>query len=170
MRKSSFWIVYAIFLVAQLLLSNYFNLTPYLLLSLLPAMVLCIPIRMGTLPAMLVAMGTGLVVDLLSEGIIGLNAAALLPVALLREEIIRLVFGGELYARKEDFCVRRNGPGKVAIAVLMAQGVFLAVYVWLDAAGTQPFWFKAVRWLISLICGLALAMLSMDSLAPDNRK
>lgn len=33
MRSSQFWAVYLLLLLAQLLLSNYVNLTPYLMLS-----------------------------------------------------------------------------------------------------------------------------------------
>ena len=87
MRKSGFWAAYLLLLLAQLLLSNFFNLTPYLMLSILPVMVLCIPIRVGPVGAMLIAFATGMVTDLLSEGLLGLNAFALVPVAGLMELI-----------------------------------------------------------------------------------
>ena len=103
MRSSEFWLVYVLLLLAQLILGNYFTLSPYLMLSVLPVMVLCIPIRVGSVGAMIIAFVSGLIVDLLSEGVLGLNALALVPVAWLRNPVISLVFGGELFARKEDF-------------------------------------------------------------------
>ena len=42
MRKSNFFLVYLLLTVAQILICNYFHLTPYVTLSLLPVMVLCL--------------------------------------------------------------------------------------------------------------------------------
>ena len=170
MRKNEFWAVYLLLLLAQLLLSNYFNISPYLMVTILPVMVLCIPIRVGPAPAMLIAFATGLVVDLLSEGLLGLNALALVPVAGLRFPLIRLMFGEELFARKEDFCPRRHGLGKAAAATFLALAVFILVYVWADGAGTRPFWFCAARWAASLAASLLLSLACLPNLAPDTRK
>lgn len=170
MRKSGFWVAYGLLLVLQLLLSNYFQFTPYIMLSILPVMVLCIPIRVPPVGAMLIAAATGFAVDLLAEGVLGLNALALVPVAYARNSIVRLVFGGELFARKEDFSVRRSGFGKVATAVLLAQMLFLLIFVWIDAAGTRPLWFLAARFGASLGAGFVLSLLTLDVLAPDSRK
>ena len=170
MRKSGFWAAYALLLVLQLLLSNYFLFTPYIMLTILPVMVLCIPIRVGTVGAMLIAAASGFVVDLLAEGVLGLNAIALIPVAYARNSIIRLIFGGELFARQEDFSVRRSGFAKVSLAVLLAQMLFLLVDVWVDAAGTRPLWFLAARFGASLGAGFLLSLLTLEVLAPDPRK
>ena len=170
MRKNGFWLVYLLLTVVQMLLCNYVHLTPYLMLSILPVMVLCIPIRVPTWGAMIIAFLTGLAVDLLSEGLLGLNSLALVPVAFARKELIRLIFGGELFARKEDFSARRNGFGKVALASFLVQALFLLIYIWADGAGTRPFSFNAIRFGISLAAGWALSLLVVDILAPDTRK
>ena len=170
MRKNGFWLVYLLLTVVQMLLCNYVHLTPYLMLSILPVMVLCIPIRVPTWGAMVIAFLTGLAVDLLSEGLLGLNSLALVPVAFVRKELIRLIFGGELFARKEDFSARRNGFGKVALASFLVQALFLLIYIWADGAGTRPFSFNAIRFGISLAAGWALSLLVVDILAPDTRK
>jgi hypothetical protein len=170
MRKNGFWLVYLLLTVVQMLLCNYVHLTPYLMLSILPVMVLCIPIRVPTWGAMVIAFLTGLAVDLLSEGLLGLNSLALVPVAFARKELIRLIFGGELFARKEDFSARRNGFGKVALASFLVQALFLLIYIWADGAGTRPFSFNAIRFGISLAAGWAISLLVVDILAPDTRK
>lgn len=170
MRSSQFWAVYLLLLLAQLLLSNYVNLTPYLMLSILPVMVLCIPIRVGTSAAMLIAFATGLVVDLLSEGLLGLNALALVPVAYLRNPVLRLIFGEELFSRGEDFSPRRHGAVKSGMALLFVQAIFIFIYVWADGAATRPFWFDAARFVLSLLASMALSLACLSSLAPDTRK
>jgi len=170
MRKNGFFAVYLILLVAQLLLTNYFHFTPYIMLTILPVMVLCIPLGISTTVAMLIAFGTGLSVDLLSEGIIGLNTLALVPVAFCRKEMIRLIFGEELISRGEDFSVRRSGLGQVLLAITLAQALFLVVFIWADSAGTRPFWFNFLRFICSLAAGVLVSLLVADPLAPDSRK
>ena len=170
MRKSQFYLVFVVLTVVQMLICNYFHLSPYLMLSILPVMVLCIPLRVGTVGAMVIAFATGLVVDLLAEGALGLNTLALVPVAYARKGVIRLIFGEELFARKEDFSVRKNGFGQVALAIFLVQALFLAIYVWADSAGTRPFSFNAIRFGVSLLAGWAVSLLVIDILAPDTRK
>ncbi|MBP5636801.1 MAG: hypothetical protein J6X25_04715 [Bacteroidales bacterium] len=170
MRKTGFFAVYAILVVAQLLLSNYFHLTQYILLTILPVMVLCIPLKVSTSASMVIAFATGLVIDLLSEGLLGLNALALVPVAFARKEMVRLIFGEELLSRGEDFSVRRSGLGQVVLAITLAQALFLVIYIWADSAGTRPFWFNFLRFICSLPAGVLVSLLVVDTLAPDTRK
>ena len=169
MKKSGFWLIYIILLVAQLLLSTYANFTQYVMVTMLPVMVLCMPIRMGTVLAMVIAFATGLSVDLLSEGLLGLNALALVPVAFARNSIIRLIFGGELFAREEDFSIHRNGFWKVLVAIVLSTALFLAVYIWADGAGTRPLLFNAIRFGASLVASTLLSLLVVNLLAPDSR-
>lgn len=170
MRKAEFYIVYVLLAIAQMLICNYFHVSPYVMLSILPVMVLCIPIRVGTVGAMGIAFVTGLVVDLLSEGLLGLNVLALVPVAFARNGILRLIFGAELFSHKEDFAIRKSGFGKVALAVFLAQALFLAVYIWADGAGTRPMMFNLIRFGASLAAGFLVSLLLVDVLAPDTRK
>lgn len=170
MRNNQFWAVYLLLLLAQLLLSNYFNISPYLMVTILPVMVLCIPIRVGPVPAMIIAFATGLVVDLLSEGLIGLNAIALVPVAFLRNSIIRLMFGEELFSRGEDFSPKRHGLGKAAAATFLTLALFILIYIWVDGAGSRPFWFNTARFFASMAASLLLSLACLPSLAPDTRK
>ena len=170
MRKNEFFLVYALLLAAQCVICNYFYLTPYVSLSLLPVIVLCLPIRISSALAMVIAFATGLAVDALSEGLLGLNTLALVPVALARDGILSLLFGRELFARKEDFTVHKNGLGPVTLAIILSQALFLAVYIWADGAGMRPFWFNFARWAASLAAGTALSLIVVPALAPDTRK
>lgn len=170
MKKPVFWLIYVLLVIVQLLLTHFLRVSPYFTLCLLPMLVLCIPIRVNTVGAMLIAFVTGLIVDLISEGVLGLNTLALVPVGLLRDSIIRLIFGTEVFARKEDFSARRNGLGKVALAALIAEALFFILFIWVDAAGTRPFGFNLLRLVCSLSGSMVLAMLASDLLAPDPRR
>lgn len=170
MRRDVFWLYYVLLVIAQLLLTNYLRVSPYLVFTILPALVLCISIRVGCVGAMLIAFATGLTVDFLSEGVIGLNTLALLPVAYFRNGIIRLVFGTELFARSEDFSVQRNGFAKTVLALLLSYALFLAVYVWIDSAGVRPLLFNLIRFTVSLGASLLVSLLTLGLLAPDPRR
>lgn len=170
MRKSDFWIIYVLMLAIQLLLSNYIKITPFVMLSILPVMVLCIPTRVRPALTMIIAFLSALVVDLFAEGVLGLNCFALVAVAGLRNSVIRLIFGGDLFARKEDFSVRRNSFGKVALAIFIVQLVFVVLYVWADGAATRPTWFNLARMGASTLAGFLFSLLCVPVLAPETRR
>ena len=154
----------------QIIICNCFYFSPYVFLSILPAMVLCMPASWKTVPAMLTAFVTGLAVDLFGEGLVGINALALVPVALLRKPVVQAIFGKDLIEREEDFSFRKYGAGKVSAAVLIMQGLFLAIYITADGAGTRPFWFNASRFGASLAAGYVLSMIVAKVLLPEDRK
>ena len=150
--NQNFGILYSLMLVCQIVLCNFSPLGPYIMLSLLPAMVLCIPLTVSTIGCMLIAFGTGLAVDWLSEGLIGINAASLVPVALARKSIIKIFFGEDLINRNDSFSFNKYGTAKVSAAILTSLALFLAVYVMLDGAGTRPAWFSFSYFGASLVC------------------
>ena len=170
MKQFGYFFTYALLLIIQMVICNYFHLSPYLMLSILPVMVLCIPIRVSTTAALFIAFGTGFLVDLLSEGLLGINTLALVPLAFARKGIIQLVFGEEVFARNEDFSIKKSGLGKVSIALIIAQALFLLVYILADGAGTRPFSFNLLRFVLSLAAGYGVSILLVDTLTPDSRK
>ena len=152
--NQNFGILYTLLVIAQVVLSNYSELGPYVMLSILPAMVLCIP------PA----------VDWLSEGLLGLNAAALVPVALMRKSIIKIFLGEDLIVRGDRFSYKKNGFVKVSIAHMVCIAVFLGIYIILDGAGTLPALFCLTKAGVSLLCNFVLSIIVTNILSPDDRK
>ena len=90
MRNPIFGIAYILLVIVQMIICNYFQFSPYFVISILPAMVLCIPLTISTNVCMLIAFATGLSVDWLAEGLIGINASALIPVAYARMTFVRI--------------------------------------------------------------------------------
>ena len=166
----NFGIIYILLLICQVMLCNYTNLGPYVMLTMLPAMILCIPTRINAAGCLLIAFASGFATDWLAEGILGLNIAALLPVALIRKGTIRIFFGEDIIARNDSFSIRKNGLGKVSFALIMLTAIFLAAYIFLDGAGTRPFWFCAIKFGVSLVCNWGLGLLVIKALTTDDRK
>lgn len=165
-----FGLLYILLVIGQIILCNYAQLGPYVMLTMLPAMVLCIPASVSTITTMIIAFASGLAVDWLSEGIIGLNAAALVPVALARNGIIKVFMGEDLITRGEKFSYKKHGFARVSIAHTICLMIFLAVYILLDGAGTRPLWFCLSKFGISLSCNFLLAVIVTDILAPNDRR
>lgn len=167
MKHGKFFISYTLLLVIQVLICNFLHLTQFIYLTILPMMVLLIPLDLSTVAAMLIAFASGFAVDWLADGILGLNVLALVPVALLRKPIISLVFGEEVFARGEDISIKSQGILPMSVAFIMAGAVFLIIYVWADGAGTRPFWFSLARFGASLVAGFILSLLTADLLSPE---
>ena len=165
-----FGIIYVLLLICQIVICNFSPLGPYIMLTVLPAMVLCIPLKISTAVCMLIAFCSGLAVDWLSEGLVGINAAALVPVALARKPIARIFFGEDLLTRKDSFSFNKYGAAKISAAILSSLTIFLAIYIFLDGAGTRPALVNLAYFGASLLCNWLLCLIVTKILTPDDRK
>lgn len=170
MKGQNFGLLYFLLVLAQIILCNFTNLGPYVMLTLLPAMIICVPLTVSTPLCLLLAFMTGLSVDWLSEGLIGINASCLVPVALMRKPLIRFFLGEDLITRSDSFSIRKNGVGKISMLLSLSIVIFLGLYVILDGAGTRPMWFNLTRFGISFVCNYILALIVTNILTVDDRK
>lgn len=156
--SQNFTLMFILLVVGQILICNFINTGPYVMLTILPALILCLPQGIPTTILMFAAAVCGLAVDWLAEGIVGLNMAALVPVAVIRNFLVRLLFGKELSERNENISIRKSGLPKVSAGILICQTVFLAIYIVIDGAGTRPFLFNLIKFTVSLPCGYLLSL------------
>ena len=168
--RHNYFLLYFLLTFAQLLITNYINLGPYIMLSIMPALVLGIPTKVGTNSAMFIAFVSGLLIDLLSEGVLGLNILALVPVAFLRKVITGFVFGEELHTRNTDFSIKKYGAEKVFFAISLAQAIFLVIYLLSDGAGARSVLFFAERFLLSMVAGILLSIAVVEVLTTEDKK
>ena len=168
--KNRFVLTYVLLVIAQMLLCNYFHFTPYIMLTILPIMVFCIPTRVSVFWTLIIAFVTGLAVDYFAEGIIGLNAAALLAVAILRRTLIEAIFGPEPFEQEENITVKKYGLAKVSLAIFIITAIFLLIYNIADCAGTRPFIFILAKVCLSLLASYILSLLAINLLSYDDRR
>lgn len=158
MRISSLTIKYILLLIAQILLGNFFNFSQFIMISVLPVMVLMLPIRRSTVFCLVIAFIMGTAVDFFADGHLGLTAAALLPVAALRRPVIMFVFGNELFSREEDISPQRQGWEKILLATAICTAIFLAFFIIIDSAGTRAAWIDLIKFILSTILSTAVSM------------
>ena len=161
-------LTYILMVIVQMFICNYFHFSMYVTLSMLPAMVLCIPLSVNTSLAMVIAFATGLATDVFSDAVLGLNAMSLVPVALARKYIIRTFIGEETVEREESFSFRKNGLGKVSASIALCELIFFAIYIIMDGAGTRPVWFNISRLCASMAASYILSLIAIHMLSSED--
>ena len=95
---------------------------------------------------------------------------ALVPVALVRESLIRLIFGDEPIIRQDPVSIRKYGLGKMTFAIFLVQTLFLAIYLLADGALMRPVLFSLLRLAASDAAGVLVSVLLADLLTSEERR
>lgn len=161
-------LTYILMVIVQMFICNYFNFSMYVTMSILPAIILCVPLSVSTILTMVIAFATGLATDVFSDAVLGLNAMSLVPVALARKYIIRTFIGEETVERQESFSIRKNGIGKVSAAIALGELIFFAIYIIMDGAGTRPVWFNISRLCASMAASYILSLIAIRMLSSED--
>ncbi len=161
------WLV---LVVCQIIICDCMFLGPLVTVTLLPVLVTFIPLRTGTSVSMLIAFAVGFAVDWLSDGVLGLNMAALVPVTLLRKPLIRLFIGEDTVTRADALNVGKSGWPRMLAMTMSATALFLAVYVIIDGAGERTLGFNLLRLVCSLAASTVPAVLVIYAFAAKNTR
>ena len=170
MKKNRFLFAFILLLIGQVCIYNFFRLTQFVTLSILPAMIMMIPIKRDTVATLIISFISAFAVDFFAEGTLGINALSLVPVALLRKPVIELFFGSEPFEQKENISVRKYGFARVSMAVMLMTMLFLTIYTLADCAGTRPFWFIATKVGLSTAAGYLASICIINLLAYEDRR
>lgn len=157
-------------LIAQGALDNYMNLSVYLDIALFMYIILMLPARMGTVPAMIIAFITGLVVDILGNGIPGMTSAALTAAALCRRGAIIAVAPKDFQINDKRSSIESLGIRRFAIYSPILIFIYLLVYILIDNAGFRPAGQCIARLFISLAANTAIMTALFAVCCNDRRK
>lgn len=159
MRQSAYFMVYLLLCVVQALFDNFFLFSHYLVLSTLPALIMSLPPKHGTPFAIIIAFLTGALVDFIGTGSLGLTSIALMPVALMRIPILRLISEDDYVFYRNDPPAAHQSTSETILCSISACIIYFAVFIPVESAGTRPFWFDALRFLISCTASSLLGFL-----------
>lgn len=151
-----FWTL--VFLI-QLAISDYLNLGTWIYLCLIPLIIVNIPFSRSPQATMLIAFGVGIALDILSDGIVGLNAASAVLAAALRKPAYRALVNADRQDKTEVPTLSGSGALKYIEFLTAVTAVYLLAYVLLDCAGFRPLGFIALKFIISLVIDVAVALL-----------
>ena len=165
-----FSVVYCIMLLIQLILAKYCQMWHLVYICIRPAMILCQPTSRPTPLVLFIAFLSGLAVDLLADGVIGLNAAALLPVALLQKPLISLLIDEDVVQRHYHFSFFRHGYIRIGGTLLLVIFLFMLTYALLDNAGERNFGFVMLKTFLSSVVSLIFCIAATAVLSPKQQR
>ncbi|MBP5425788.1 MAG: rod shape-determining protein MreD [Prevotella sp.] len=152
------FIFYAALLIIQIVLSGYVNVGPYIYLCCLPLIVIYLPLYQETSLSMLIAFGCGLLVDILCDGIMGLNAAAAVALAAVRKPLFAAFFTKDSVERAIFPTIRDTGVMRHINFILSSLLVYFIVYICLDSVGMESFQTTLLRLVLSCAANLAIIL------------
>ena len=139
--RNHYRLVFLLLCIVQLLINNYFNLSQYLLLSLLPLCIMILPLTKNSgIVDLFVAFALGLLVDFASSSVIGISSCSLLLLAFLKKTLISMICGEEIFFQSFR---------ELILLFILSCAIYFLPYVLIDCAGTRPFLFVLAKWLCS---------------------
>lgn len=170
MRNKRFIFCFVMALLVQMVLAKYCQAAPYLYISLLPAMILCMPTSRKTGWTMTVAFIAALAVDTLADGVPGLNAVALVPVAAGQKYVIKRIIDEDIVERHYTLSLQGYGYLRVGTALAILSAVYFTLYTVIDCAGTRNFGFILMKIVVSWGASIIFGMILINVLCPYQRK
>lgn len=147
-------------LIAQILIGDFVNIWTMLYVTVFPICIISLPLSINRAAYMLIAFFYGLCIDLLADGVIGLNAAALTALAYTRLFFAKIVLSKANVESLENQPItsRMVGLSKYALLVLFAYAVFFILYILLDSYKNFPLSFVLARYSISVAINTILTI------------
>lgn len=115
MNNFKYIVIFILLIAFQAMLNGCFTFIPLIYISIVPAALVMLPYTLPAVPFMLIAFACGITVDALSDGVIGLNAAAYTAIAYLRKPVLAIVQGNGRFLEN-----------------LIVYSIFFLVYLGLD--------------------------------------
>lgn len=151
----------AIMIICQMLLGEYVNIWPLLYIAIFPQFMILLPPTMNRSAYLLVAFIFGLGIDILCDGVMGLNAGALVAMAYIRPLVLKLIIP------KASFDTYENAPlvprtlelPKLALLYAIMFTVFFTVYIFLDGAASFTFGYTVLKLLVCIAANCIIALL-----------
>ena len=143
----------------QLIITDYLHLGPWVMVSLLPFLILLIPLQRREHIVLLSAFGLGLLLDLLSGGVLGLNAFAAVMTAGPRKFLYRILVNRDRQDKTEIPLLRDIGWVKYFKYLLSLTALFLAAFILLDCVSVRPVGFILAKFVASTLVSTALGLL-----------
>lgn len=169
MKQNTFIVSFILLMIVQLYLTKYCQIAPFVYISLLPALVMCLPTTRPQWFVMTTAFACGILTDLLADGVTGLNALAIVPAALLQKRMISVFIDDEIVERGYSFSFRENGYFKILMALTVLYAIYFTIYVIFDCAGQRPVGFILAKIAVSLCISLIFGAIVCGVLCPRRK-
>ncbi len=144
-------------IVFQLIINNFINPGPYLFISLMPFAISLIPRSLHINVTMLVCFSLGLTVDVLSRGVIGVNAATATALAVFRGPIYKAFVNSDRQDKSQNPGIRQCGLSKFLLYITAATLAYMFIYCAVESMGVRDIFFFLPQFLLSSLLSIILS-------------
>lgn len=151
----------AIIVICQIMLGEYVNIWAMLYIAIFPQFIILLPPSINRSLYMVIAFLFGLSIDLFSDGVLGLNAAALVAMAYTRPIVLRLTLPRASFDNYENVpLIPRTVeiPRLLLINAIML-AVFFTVYIMVDSAVSFSLGYTILKLLLCVTANTILAII-----------
>ena len=159
MKRPADIFYFVLLFLLQLVISDYVHLGPWICLNLIPLLILLIPLSYRPHAVLLIAFGLGLGLDLLSDGVPGLNAFAAVLAAAPRKFFYRTLVNADRQDKTEVPLISEVGLGKYLKYLAVLAAIYLVAYVLVDCISFRPAGFIVLKVIASWAASTALCLL-----------
>jgi len=145
----------------QVIITDYLHLGSFIYLCLIPFLILNIPFSRRPQLVLVAAFGMGLTLDLVSDGVAGLNAASAVAAAASRHLLYRSLVNRDRQDKTEVPVPDVIGMAKYLKYAGAVTAVYMAVYVLFDCVSFRPLGFMLLKFFASTVLSTGLGMLLM---------
>lgn len=149
-RTRSIIFVYIILLLIQVVINDFLNVFPRLYICLIPLGILFLPHNTATWKIMLYGFFLGLLVDVTSNGVLGLNAAPAVLLAVMRTFLYSLLVNKDTSDKKREALFNNVPFGKFSRFIFISIFIYMTCYLLIDNSIFVSPVFFATKLLISL--------------------
>ena len=162
-------VTYVIVILIQIIAGNHINLGPLVYVCLLPLLIVNLPLDQEPYISILISFGIGLAADILSDGVLGLNAGAAALTALVAKPLFYPIFQKNNYSKKYIPPIRESGilPHINYMSVMLL--VYFVFYIAFDGFTKSAVVTSLVRLLLNVVVNLALILILDFSFFNDKR-
>ncbi len=151
-------IIYAVVILIQVIMNNYVNLGPMVYICLVPLLVIYLPLDQKNYLTLIIAFGLGLLIDILSDGVLGLNAGAATLVALVYKPLFYPIFQKNNYSKKYILPIRESGLWHHVLYLLIILAIYFLFYIAFDGLAKTTLLVSLIRYLVNILVNLAIAL------------
>lgn len=151
-------IIYAVVILLQVIINNYVYLGPMVYICLLPLLVMYLPLDQKPYISLIIAFGLGLIIDILADGVLGLNAGAATLLALVYKPLFYPVFQKNNYSKKFIPAIRESNIWHHVLYLLIIIAIYFLFYIAFDGLATTTLIVSLTRYLVNVAVNLVLAV------------
>jgi len=143
----------------QVIINNYVNLGPMIYVCLIPLLIIYLPLDQRPYISLIIAFGLGLIIDILSDGVLGLNAGAATLVALVYKPLFYPVFQKNNYSKKYIPPVRESDIWHHMLYIAIILAIYFLFYIAFDGLAKTTLLTSFLRYLVNIAVNLAIAII-----------